>query len=65
MREVNNTSGFFFLLPLLHNITEEYTPRRVAKVLIGVFVEPQILLSAGGALTGGSGVMLPRKVLKI
>ena len=27
--------------------------RRVAKVLIGVFVEPQILLSAGGALTRG------------
>ena len=29
--------------------------RRVAKVLIGVSVEPQILLSAGGALTRGGG----------
>ena len=27
--------------------------RRVAKVSIGVFVEPQFLLSAGGALTRG------------
>ena len=30
-----------------------FTFRRVAKVSIGVFVEPQILLSAGGALTRG------------
>ena len=34
--------------------------RRVAKVSRGVFVEPQIFLSAGGALTrGGPGVCFP------
>ena len=38
--------------------------RRVAKVSIGVFVEPQILLSAGGALTRGVRGMLPLEIFE-
>ena len=38
---------------LLSGVEPKTFRRRVAKVLIGVFVEPQILLSAGGALTRG------------
>ena len=39
--------------------------RREAKVSIGVFVEPQILLSAGGALTRGVRGHAPQKCLNI
>ena len=40
-------------LYLADYLTETTPARRVAKVSIGVFVEPQILLSAGGVLTRG------------
>ena len=39
-----------FFIVRISNFTQMRC-RRVAKVSIGVFVEPQILLSAGGALT--------------
>ena len=38
--------------------------RRVAKVSIGVFVESQILLSAGGALTRGVWGDAPPKIFE-
>ena len=41
----------FAELSLLSSAVDD--PRRVAKVSIGVFVEPQILMSAGGTLTRG------------
>ena len=40
-------------MEILTNLVFNTIFRRVAKVSIGVFVGPQILLSAGGALTRG------------
>ena len=42
-----------------NEVFQECRARRVAKVSIGVFVEPQILLNTGGALTRGPGHDLP------